>query len=397
MVAGPWFERFDEYRDQVQEKKRRYEDRCRQLGMQPGQIQEEPRRDLIARIVRESNWQENYYLTVAETRELAEAVFDEPSSISGPRLDMETVIEGHRRQVIKLRREKASTEQIAAYNLSRAQVALEWIYKELILRQVVAIIDFLRQVRAHPDLLSEENRPPPEAAALIDGLLSTWEDGIASNAPHYAPLNVAVGTLGDVAKQLQTIDLTHLVNPLKVDYIHFLHRLTTLGLIETPKCGRFRKKAVHIAGNLELLFPASSAVPGLMKEYCEHFPTPIMVRTAGVQGVLVLLRHMGIASNTSLVGSNEELLVRVARASHAFVRIHPYADGNGRLSRLLMNLALWNTYPPLYLKADGKGKHRYAQALKRADRGNYKPLAALIALSLSDVYDRLLASVTPGA
>jgi hypothetical protein len=46
--------------------------------------------------------------------------------------------------------------------------------------------------------------------------------------------------------------------------------------------------------------------------------------------------------------------------------------------------------PPVYLQADKKGRHRYAQALRRANRGNLEPLAALIAPSLLEIYDRIL-------
>jgi Fic family protein len=142
-------------------------------------------------------------------------------------------------------------------------------------------------------------------------------------------------------------------------------------LIKPSKCGVFREKSlVHIQGNPDLIFPPGGAVKGLLKEYCEEFPTPSRMAVSG------------------------DVLIQAAKASHRFVRIHPYADGNGRVSRLLMNLVLWGVYQPVCIKADKKGRHRYSQALRRADRGSYEPLAALIALSLIEVYDRLLASVS---
>jgi Fic family protein len=164
--------------------------------------------------------------------------------------------------------------------------------------------------------------------------------------------------------------LESVIETMRCEYLHFLHRLTTLGLIATAKCGVFRKGPVHIEGNPELVFPPPSAVPRMMEEYCRDFPTFVIVSFSDV-----------------------DILIHAARASHRFVRIHPYSDGNGRMSRLLMNLVLWKDHPPVYLKADKKGRHRYIQALKRADNGKYKPLATLIAFSLSEVYDRLLASV----
>lgn len=112
-----------------------------------------------------------------------------------------------------------------------------------------------------------------------------------------------------------------------------------------------------------------SAVPKIVEEYCHRFPA-ILPNTVKYEPILT-----------------------AARVSYDFVAIHPYGDGNGRVSRLLMNLVLWGHFPPVYLKADKKGRHRYAQALRRGDRGNVKPLAALIALSLTEIFQKLLRSL----
>jgi fido (protein-threonine AMPylation protein) len=225
-------------------------------------------------------------------------------------------------------------------------------------------------------LLSFKKLPEADALAQADpaigagfALLDRLQN---SKAPIYGPMNDTTTTEGELVSKLLDADFADLLTPMKSDYIHFLHRLTTTGLISPSKCGTFRKKAVHISGNLELHFPPPSAVPKLMEEYCNTFPTilPTTVRYDPIR--------------TS------------AEASHSFVRIHPYADGNGRVSRLLMNLVLWNHFLPVYLKADKKGRHRYAQALKRADRGNITPLACLIALSLKSIYERLLDAVGRG-
>jgi Fic family protein len=144
-----------------------------------------------------------------------------------------------------------------------------------------------------------------------------------------------------------------------------------MGIAPLQRLGQFRRNSVHISGNPDLYLATPAVVPQLMTEFCQHFPT-ILPTTVRYDPVL-----------------------KAAETSHRFVRIHPYRDGNGRVSRLLMNLVLWGHFPPVYLKADVKGRHRYAQALHRADRGNIKPLGALIALSLIEIYTRLLSALTP--
>lgn len=82
--------------------------------------------------------------------------------------------------------------------------------------------------------------------------------------------------------------------------------------------------------------------------------------------------------------SEEEGLHPVTLAAmlhYKFVRIHPFDDGNGRVSRLLMNYVLMrNGLPPVIIKS--KDKDNYLRALHQADIGDYEPFIDYIAEQL---------------
>ena len=62
-------------------------------------------------------------------------------------------------------------------------------------------------------------------------------------------------------------------------------------------------------------------------------------------------------------------LVLAATFHHRFVAIHPFDDGNGRMSRLLMNLLLMQyDYPPVVIKQQDRQAYYYA--LRQGDAGD---------------------------
>lgn len=63
---------------------------------------------------------------------------------------------------------------------------------------------------------------------------------------------------------------------------------------------------------------------------------------------------------------------------HKLAAIHPFTDGNGRVSRLAMNVILMKAgYPPAIIR----NEHRedYYNALEKADHGDLLPIIDLIA------------------
>lgn len=171
----------------------------------------------------------------------------------------------------------------------------------------------------------------------------------------------------DLFKKYLDCDFDTLLNPLQTTHLHFLHRILLMGILPAAKCGKFRSTGVHV-NNPDIFFPPPEAVPAMMTEFLHDFPH--------------IIPH-----------ENRDHILAAATFSFRFARIHPYSDGNGRVSRLLMNLILLPSDLPIYLKADKKGRHRYSQALRRADRGNLKPLASLIALALKEVYSKVISSL----
>jgi|LGVF01.2.fsa_nt_gb Fic family protein len=79
---------------------------------------------------------------------------------------------------------------------------------------------------------------------------------------------------------------------------------------------------------------------------------------------------------------------------HKLVHIHPFFDGNGRTSRIIMNLFLMQSGFPLaiILKND---RRKYYNVLDQADKENYKPLILFIAQSIERSFDLYLKNLTP--
>jgi fido (protein-threonine AMPylation protein) len=372
MNATPWYTRYSDIQKRVTELKVQFIKRCEALGVSPSVVASEVWNDLVIRAVHESNWQEGIYVERGKTRELALHVFEALDGISGPHIDLDRLLSSHKQHVISLKRKHFTIDEIAAYNLSAAHVAITWIGAELASRQATSIIYALRKFK---DAHESGKFPLPndtDAAQRIREGFKILDDLVNCEAQVKVPMTGGAHTEGALLQKLLQVDFNELLHPMRLDYVHCLHRLVLMGVSEPHKCGHFRKIPVHV-GNPDILFPTPSLIPGMMQEFCRNFPT-ILPNVVKYDPILT-----------------------AAKVSHRFVRIHPYCDGNGRVSRLLMNLVLWQHHPPIYLKADSKGRHRYGQALKRADRGNIEPLACLIAQSLVEVYEMLISSVSTSA
>ena len=76
--------------------------------------------------------------------------------------------------------------------------------------------------------------------------------------------------------------------------------------------------------------------------------------------------------------SDDEIAVRF---SHRIVSIHPFANGNGRHSRLIADVLInkvfgkpYFTWGSINLTKAGEARTKYLEALRAADKNDYKPL-----------------------
>ena len=80
----------------------------------------------------------------------------------------------------------------------------------------------------------------------------------------------------------------------------------------------------------------------------------------------------------------DALDVEICRVHHRLVSIHPFPNGNGRMSRLFADLLLRSLRRPLFswggfsLDANSEVRRSYIQALRAADAGDLVPLSEFV-------------------
>ena len=119
--------------------------------------------------------------------------------------------------------------------------------------------------------------------------------------------------------------------------------------IDNENAGRYRKENVTIKGTIHIP-PDYLKIPELMEKLILTYNT----------------------------WSGYHPIIRASLLHGELVKIHPFIDGNGRTSRLLMNLDLMNSgYNPVIIKKESRLK--YYEALDKAHTtGNYTDFVKLV-------------------
>lgn len=131
-----------------------------------------------------------------------------------------------------------------------------------------------------------------------------------------------------------------------------IHRII-LNKIGADSAGRYRTQHARLTGS-DVILPNPIKIPDLMQNFMDW-----------------------------LKGDNSDHIVKIAADSHyRLVSIHPFSDGNGRTSRLLMNLILMQEgYPPAIIRKEDR--LNYINFLEKAQKGG----------SLDDFYNLIFEAV----
>jgi len=141
--------------------------------------------------------------------------------------------------------------------------------------------------------------------------------------------------------------------PITLKDIRELHYLILTG-IDDENAGQYRNDEVEISGS-DFKPPKVYEVSQKMVELGDY-----------------------VQSVTSIENNIHDLPILTATAIHAWLaRIHPFVDGNGRTSRILMNLILVRRGYPICIVTQEE-RLRYYDALEESQAGNLTPLIELI-------------------
>ncbi|XP_046752458.1 protein adenylyltransferase Fic isoform X1 [Diprion similis] len=133
-----------------------------------------------------------------------------------------------------------------------------------------------------------------------------------------------------------------------------------LGHVDPVESGQFRRTQVYVGGHVP---PGPGDIHMLMEQFSLWLNSEQAVRMHPVR--------------------------YAALAHYKLVHIHPFSDGNGRTSRLLMNMILMQAgYPPVIVHK--QHRHKYYEYLQLANTGDVRPFVRFIGECTEQTLDLFL-------
>lgn len=361
--SKPWYYDYEAKVKAVVAAKTSFCHRCIELGLEPQAVLLSYTQQIVASAVHESNWQEGVEVSAGRTRELSDIIFSDFPTPTTPGLDLAKLLKSHRTLVVDAKRKKMSDNEIITLNLSATYKAITLLLSDILARYCAILAKTIEKMV----VLFPGDIPPD-----LKDLIAEEKKAVAkifSESTLGFPVTHDIKTGAEFFAKSGHFESSSDLDMIEVRHVHFLHRLLFTGVFPVNRCGAFRKSFVNV-GRQDLVFPPPSAVPPLMEEFVRSYPL------------------------SAAFGNSSDIVMAAAKFSHRFVAIHPYNDGNGRISRALMNLVLCGQHPFVALKATtSKSRRRYYYSLRRADRGDLRPLACLIAISLVGTYEQIMSTL----
>lgn len=163
----------------------------------------------------------------------------------------------------------------------------------------------------------------------------------------------------DAAMKYINATLVNRVGSISIKDILEIHR-RVLGHVNPVEGGEFRRTQVYVGGHIP---PGPDDILYLMEEFALWLNSEQAIRMHPVR--------------------------YAALAHYKLVHIHPFADGNGRTSRLLMNMILMQAgYPPVIIPK--QHRHKYYENLQLANTGDVRPFVRFIAECTEQTLDLFL-------
>ncbi|XP_076637376.1 FIC domain protein adenylyltransferase [Colletes latitarsis] len=163
----------------------------------------------------------------------------------------------------------------------------------------------------------------------------------------------------DAAMKYINATLVNRVGSISIKDILEIHK-RVLGHVDPVQGGQFRRTQVYVGGHVP---PGPGDIHYLMEEFAMWLNSESAIRMHPVR--------------------------YAALAHYKLVHIHPFSDGNGRTSRLLMNMILMQAgYPPVIVHK--QHRHTYYENLQIANTRDIRPFVRFIAECTEQTLDLFL-------